>query len=116
MVDHLGLAPADRSAANASEERYKIDDYCPYLVALLMDVRSLLLKRLKAYLAEQVAWIQQQKGDPKKAGVQGPVARFPSLVRQAMEMTGGQVRVRISLGVRVRVRGSLTRTSRLLSS
>jgi hypothetical protein len=82
----------NHSISSNSMGYYKIEDYCGYLVAMLSDVRASLLRRLRAYLAEQVLWIQQQKGDPKKPGVQGVVSRFPALIRQALEMTGGQVR------------------------
>ena len=42
-------------------------------------------------MADQIAWILSQKSDPKKAGVLVPISKFPSLVRQVLEMSGGQV-------------------------
>jgi len=35
-----------------------------------------------------MAWLNHQKGDPKKAGVLQPVAKFPTLVLQVQEMCG----------------------------
>jgi hypothetical protein len=78
-------------AAAVAPTKPLMDDYSTYLVCMLLALRRELLLRLKAYTAEQVAWIQAQKSDPKKAGVSVPVAKFPSFVRQVLEMTGGQI-------------------------
>ena len=69
----------------------KTEEHSLYLVVMLYELRTALLDRLKTYMGDQIAWILAQKSDPKKAGVLIPISKFPSLVRQVLEMTGGQV-------------------------
>ena len=73
------------------EYSLKTEEHSNYLVVLLNDLRISLLEKLKIFMADEVAWILAQKSDPKKAGVLVPVSKFPSLVRQVLEMSGGQV-------------------------
>lgn len=76
---------------NTKTEIAKPDHSSLYLITMLHELRFSLLSKLKSYVGDQVAWILAQKSDPKKAGVTVPVAKFPSFVRQVLEMTGGQV-------------------------
>lgn len=69
-----------------------IEDSSPFFIGVLNDVRTGLLKRIQLFVNDQIAWIKNQKGDPKKAGVQLPVSKFPSFISQVLEMTGGMVR------------------------
>ena len=69
----------------------KIEEHSVHLVVMLSELRTDLLEKLKIYMADQIAWILSQKSDPKKAGVLVPISKFPSLVRQVLEMSGGQV-------------------------
>lgn len=62
----------------------------PYLAVLIYSIRAALVKRLYVFLAEQLTWLSHQKAEPKKSHVLGPVARFPSLVLQVVEVMGGQ--------------------------
>ena len=75
-----------------SNTNSRTEESSAFLTTMLQELRVSLLSRLKTYMADQIAWILLQKGDPKKAGVLVPVAKFPSFVRQVLEMTGGQVR------------------------
>jgi Exocyst complex component Sec3 len=79
-------------AQNTKADTVKPDHSSLYLITMLHELRFSLLSKLKSYIGDQVAWILAQKSDPKKAGVTVPVAKFPSFVRQVLEMTGGQVR------------------------
>ena len=76
--------------AHNSKAEAKPDHSSLYLITMLHELRFSLLSKLKSYIGDQVAWILAQKSDPKKAGVTVPVAKFPSFVRQVLEMTGGQ--------------------------
>ena len=78
-------------AQNTKADTSKPDHSSLYLITMLHELRFSLLSKLKSYIGDQVAWILAQKSDPKKAGVTVPVAKFPSFVRQVLEMTGGQV-------------------------
>jgi Exocyst complex component Sec3 len=78
-------------ALNTKADTVKPDHSSLYLITMLHELRFSLLSKLKLYIGDQVAWILAQKSDPKKAGVTVPVAKFPSFVRQVLEMTGGQV-------------------------
>jgi hypothetical protein len=89
MTDHLTPKP---QIENNRETNTKSEEPSAFLTTMLQELRISLLSKLKTYIADQVAWILVQKGDPKKAGVLVPVAKFPSFVRQVLEMTGGQVR------------------------
>ena len=62
----------------------------PYVAVLMYATRAMLVKRLYAFLSEQLTWLTHQKVDPKKAHVLAPVAKFPSLVLQVVECMGGQ--------------------------
>jgi Exocyst complex component Sec3 len=95
MFDHMGTIFPDRvrdDQPNAAPPptRPVGDHYTPYLASLLSMLRAEMLKRIKTYTNEQLSWIEQQTGDPKKAGVAVPVTKFPSFVKQALEMTGAQ--------------------------
>ena len=83
----------DQSKDKDKDREYslKTEEHSNYLVVLLNDLRISLLEKLKIFMADEVAWILAQKSDPKKAGVLVPVSKFPSLVRQVLEMSGGQV-------------------------
>jgi hypothetical protein len=89
MTDHLTPKP---QIENNKEINTKSEEPSAFLTTMLQELRISLLSKLKTYMADQIAWILIQKGDPKKAGVLVPVAKFPSFVRQVLEMTGGQVR------------------------
>ena len=113
MNDHLGILPSFLGVSTISDGLFSpplmspqlsmtstptpmmakpvMEDFSTYLVSMLFTLRKQLLRRLKTFMTEQMAWIQTQKSDPKKAGVALPVAKFPSFVRQVLEMTGGQV-------------------------
>lgn len=91
---HTGILTTSTSTThnqNIKTEINKPDHSSLYLITMLHELRTSLLSKLKAYMGDQVAWIAAQKSDPKKAGVTVPVAKFPSFVRQVLEMTGGQV-------------------------
>ena len=90
---HTGILTTSTSThnQNTKTEIIKPDHSSLYLVTMLHELRTSLLSKLKSYMGDQVAWIAAQKSDPKKAGVTIPVAKFPSFVRQVLEMTGGQV-------------------------
>ena len=87
IMSQLGMA----SSPAPMVAKPVMDDFSTYLVSMLFTLRKQLLHRLKTFMTEQMTWIQTQKSDPKKAGVALPVAKFPSFVRQVLEMTGGQV-------------------------
>ena len=114
MNDHLGILPsflgvstisdgllnpplmaqismATTSTTMTAKPVTVMEDFSTYLVSMLFSLRKQLLQRLRTFMTEQMTWIQTQKSDPKKAGVALPVAKFPSFVRQVLEMTGGQV-------------------------
>ena len=86
-----GLSAAPAVAAAVAPPKPLMEDYSTYFVSVLLALRRDLLLHVKAYTAEQATWIQLQKSDPKKAGVSLPVAKFPSFVRQVLEMTGGLI-------------------------
>ena len=91
---HTGILTTSTSTTynqNTKTEINKPDHSSLYLITMLHELRTSLLSKLKSYMGDQVAWIAAQKSDPKKAGVTVPVAKFPSFVRQVLEMTGGQV-------------------------
>ena len=69
----------------------KTEEHSVYLIVMLSELRTDLLEKLKIYMADQIAFILSQKSDPKKAGVLVPISKFPSFVRQVLEMSGGQV-------------------------
>lgn len=58
-----------------------------YFNAILSDISDTLIKAIDSFLADQVAYIQHYRGDPKKAGVLPIVAKFPSFVLQLFEVT-----------------------------
>ena len=92
--EHTGILTTTTTiphTQNTKTETMKPDHSSLYLITMLHELRSSLLSKLKSYMGDQVAWILAQKSDPKKAGVTVPVAKFPSFVRQVLEMTGGQV-------------------------
>jgi len=109
MSQHLGILPTSAALLLASggggvggggvggggvgdsnARKFNTDNCSPYLASIMFGIRALLVKRLNQFLTEQLAWVSSQKGDPKKAGVLGPVAKFPSLVLQFVEVMGGQ--------------------------
>ena len=90
MTDHM--TPKPQIENNTKETNSRSEEPSAFLTTMLQELRLSLLAKLKTYMADQIAWILVQKGDPKKAGVMVPVAKFPSFVRQVLEMTGGQVR------------------------
>ena len=101
LTDHFKpkTPSLDALPALSSDERdkerevsVKAEEPSTYLVVMLQELRVSLLAKLQVYIADQIAWILAQKSDPKKSGVLVPVAKFPSFVRQVLEMTGGQVR------------------------
>ena len=104
--EHTGILTTTANATSTThtqntktETVNKPDHSSLYLITMLHELRSSLLSKLKAYMGDQVAWILAQKSDPKKAGVTVPVAKFPSFVRQVLEMTGGQVDLSIFYSV-----------------
>lgn len=62
-----------------------------FVSSCLWDMKEILVKQLAEFTASQVTWIYQQKGDPKKPIVLLPVAKFPSLIDQVLELSGNQV-------------------------
>ena len=84
----------DRERDRERDVSVKTEEPSTYLVVMLQELRVSLLAKLQIYIADQIAWILAQKSDPKKSGVLVPVAKFSSFVRQVLEMTGGQVRIR----------------------
>ena len=94
-LDALPVISNDETDKDRERERdlsVKAEEPSTYLVVMLQELRVSLLAKLQIYIADQIAWILAQKSDPKKSGVLVPVAKFPSFVRQVLEMTGGQVR------------------------
>ncbi len=66
-------------------------DAAQFLVSLLTDVKLILVRRFGEFLLSEVAWIQQCRGDPKKAVVMLPFLKFPAFVDQLKEITGDKV-------------------------
>lgn len=83
FINPLGIADADKGPSFGHE-------CSPYLAVLMYNMRAALVQRLYVFLTDQLAWLAHQKADPKKSHVLGPVARFPSLVLQVVEVMGGQ--------------------------
>ena len=71
-----------------------LEEYaCPvYLIGILENVRNSLLEKLDKYITEQLQWLDVQLKvaiSGKKYGVLLPFEKFPSLIDQLVEMTGG---------------------------
>lgn len=66
---------------------------CPaYLMGILDNIRITLLEKLEKFIAEQLTWLDHQLKvviRDKKYGVLLPFEKFPSLIDQLVEMTGG---------------------------
>jgi hypothetical protein len=113
VKDHLGILPqndskqslkehsSNPSTSSKSEEHFSKNgqessskmgqEHSSYLMVILYELKSDFLSKLNLFMGDQISWIGIQKSDPKKAGVAIPVAKFPSFVRQVLEMAGGQV-------------------------
>ena len=60
-----------------------------YFISLILKIRDKLASKIGAFVQCQIAWLKQQKGDPKRPGVMLPFIKFPSFLDSLQELFGG---------------------------
>ena len=83
-VSSLSLNGNSNSSGSSSES-------WQYVTSLLSDVKLVLGRRFGEFMLTEVAWIQQCRGDPKRAAVMPPFLKFPAFLDQLTEITGDKV-------------------------
>ena len=84
MNDNLGVVEHEGAMHIIKDT----DEYSPYFVQLLHQLKGKFISRLDLYMSEQIAWITHQKADPKKPDVLQVVSKFCFLIYQFMEVGG----------------------------
>jgi hypothetical protein len=90
LSDEIIVKAADESPLSP---RKKISFSSVYLTKSLFEMKTMFMNKINTFVNEQVSWISHQSYDPKKASVLAPMAKFPFLLHQILEMTGGVVSI-----------------------
>lgn len=74
----------DTSPGDASLDTFQSDQY---ILKIIQSYKTSVEQNIERFADEQVAWIQAQKGDPKR-GIGLPVLKLPSILHQILVLVG----------------------------
>lgn len=89
LSDEIGISSV--SDSTSSPKKKKIHN--SFLIKILFEMKQMFINKINVFVNEQVSWISHQSYDPKKASVLAPMSKFPFLLHQILEMTGGIVSI-----------------------
>jgi hypothetical protein len=70
---------------------YETNQESIFMTQLYSKLEEFFIESIEKFTSDQVAWIIQQKGDPKK-GIGIPILKTPSLLAHIISIIGNQVR------------------------
>lgn len=85
MTSWAIICHADMAGGNEDDAAWN------YVLSMILDVKTILTRRHTEFMTSQIAWIHQQRADPKKGGILLPFVKFPALMDQFVEIAADKV-------------------------